>query len=128
MDGSIYVIGKEQPVAEIGLPLQTVSESGAAGSDGCIVEHKGNEWITYGGGPSSARYCRIGNTTNGREAFVIDDLYDMHQVHLYDSPTTLNVISPPELAATLNGQPFHRSCRGCGSHCCSTAARNASCG
>lgn len=105
-DGTIYQIGNNQPVAETGEHLRSISASGAAAERGRFLEHTGDEWNIFSAESLSVQYCSFINTTKGREALIIDDKYHLHQQFLYNTPTKLSVDTLSGLIQNINGTPF----------------------
>ncbi len=105
-DGTIYQIGNNQPVAETGEHLRSISASGAAAENSKILEHRGDEWNVFNAESLSVQYCSFIKTAKGREALIIDDKYHLHQLFLYDTPTRLTVDTASGLISYINSDPF----------------------
>ena len=105
-DGTIYQIGNNQPVAETGEHLRSISASGAAAENSKFLEHRGDEWNVFNAESLSVQYCSFINTAKGKEAQIIDDEYRLHQLFLYDTPTKLTVDTVSGLSSYINSDPF----------------------
>ncbi|MBN1756716.1 MAG: hypothetical protein JW863_00265 [Chitinispirillaceae bacterium] len=105
-DGTIYQIGNNQPVAETGKRLRSISASGAAAENSQFLEHRVDEWNVFNAESLSVQYCSFINTAKGREALIIDDEYHLHQLFLYDTPTKLTVDTLSGLVSYINSDPY----------------------
>ncbi|MBN1578566.1 MAG: hypothetical protein JW913_18530 [Chitinispirillaceae bacterium] len=87
-------------------PLRSINRRIAVGDVGTVLINRSGSWRSYDSGNVDYRFGNLTANAGGTAVELLDNAWNYTTRTLFDSATTISGVSPSEVAASLNGDPF----------------------